>query len=47
VLREAVELYHNDRKAWKSLQISAMTADFGWKKSAGEYLEIYRNLTDQ
>lgn len=45
VLREAVDLYHNDKKAWKALIKADMTADFSWNKSAGEYLEIYSWLT--
>lgn len=45
VLREAVDLYHNDKKAWKALIKAGMTADFSWNKSAGEYLEIYSWLT--
>ncbi len=45
VLREAVDLYHGDKKAWKALQKNAMTADFSWNKSAGAYLEIYGWLT--
>jgi len=45
VIREAVDLYHNDKKAWKALMKNAMTADFSWKRSAGEYLEIYGWLT--
>ena len=45
VLREAVDLYHNNKKAWKALIKAGMTADFSWNKSAGEYLEIYSWLT--
>ena len=45
VLREAVDLYHNNKKAWKALMKAGMTADFSWNKSAGEYLEIYGWLT--
>lgn len=45
VLRSAVSLYHNDKKAWKALMKADMTADFSWTKSAGEYLEIYGWLT--
>lgn len=45
VLKEAVELYHNDKKAWKGLMKAGMTADFSWAKSAGEYMEIYGWLT--
>ncbi len=44
-IREAVELYHSNKKAWKGLMKSGMTADFSWGKSAEEYLEIYGWLT--
>ena len=45
VLRQAVELYHSDKNAWKVLMKNAMTADFGWDRSAAEYEEIYRQIT--
>lgn len=45
VLHESVDLYHGNKKAWKGLMKSDMTADFSWTKSAGEYLEIYSSLT--
>ena len=41
----AVNLYHNDKAAWKLLMKNAMNADFGWKRSAGEYEEIYKQVT--
>jgi len=41
VLRQAVEFYHADPKAWKKLQKNAMTADFSWKRSAADYEEVY------
>ena len=41
VLSEAVNLYHNEPKAWKALQKNAMTADFSWERSAKAYEEIY------
>ncbi len=44
VLREAVELYHNNKKAWKGLQKEGMSADFSWKNSAQQYLEIYNRI---
>ena len=44
VLREAVELYHNDKDAWKGLQKESMTADFSWKNSAQQYLDIYNRI---
>ncbi|NLF35229.1 MAG: glycosyltransferase, partial [Clostridiales bacterium] len=45
VLRQAVELYHNDPKTWRALRKACMSTDFGWARSAGEYSEIYRSLT--
>ena len=45
VLAEAVYLYHDDKKAWKGLMKNAMTADFSWDRSAGEYCQIYSWVT--
>ena len=45
VLREAVDLYHTDKKAWRTLQHNGMTADFSWKKSAEDYMQIYHWVT--
>ena len=45
VLREAVDVYHNDKEAWHTLMHSAMTADFGWDRSAREYSKIYQQIT--
>ena len=45
VLGAAVGLYHTDKKAWKGLMKNAMTTDFSWGRSAGDYLEIYGWLT--
>ena len=44
VLREAVDLYHNNSKAWRGLQKEGMSADFSWKNSAKQYLEIYQRI---
>ena len=44
VLREAVDLYNDDKKAWKGLQKEGMTADFSWKNSAQQYLDIYNRI---
>ena len=38
VIREAVDLYYNDKEAWRGLQRAGMTADFSWDHSAQEYL---------
>ena len=44
-IRRATEVYRTDRPAWRKLQRNAMTADFSWKKSAREYLDIYERIT--
>lgn len=44
VLREAVSLYHDNPTAWRTLQLSAMSADFSWNASAQTYTEIYQNI---
>jgi starch synthase len=41
----AVDLYHQDKAAWESIQRQAMAQDFGWKASAKQYMSIYRKLT--
>lgn len=43
-IQRAVELYRTDLPAWRKLQKNAMTADFSWKKSAREYLDIYEQI---
>ena len=44
VLREAVELYLDNKKAWRTLQKEDMTADFSWTNSAKQYLDIYQRI---
>ncbi|MFH1394627.1 MAG: glycogen synthase GlgA [Candidatus Omnitrophota bacterium] len=43
-LRRAVELYYNDKKAWKKLILSAMSYNYSWDKSAKQYLALYRKI---
>lgn len=45
VINNAIDLYHTDQTAWKLLMKNAMKADFGWSRSAGEYEEIYQQIT--
>ena len=45
VIREAVDLYHQNKEAWKKLQIAGMTADFSWDGPAREYEDIYCSIT--
>jgi len=44
VLREAVDLYHSNKEAWRGLQRAGMTADFSWTNSAKQYLDIYQRI---
>ena len=44
VIRQAVDLYHNNRDAFKQLQYQGMTTDFSWDKSAEEYNRIYQMI---
>ena len=43
-LWEATSLYRDDRASWDALRQRAAETDFGWGKSAGEYMEMYGNL---
>ena len=44
VIKSAVELYRNDKDAWRKLQLQAMAANFSWDRAAQDYLAIYRRL---
>ena len=41
---KAIELYENDKKAWKKLQVNAMQRDFSWETSSERYLLLYKGL---
>lgn len=45
VLREAVDLYYNNKEEWKKLVYKAMTTDFSWKNTAKYYEDMYADLT--
>jgi starch synthase len=38
----AVNIYYNDKKAFKDMQKSAMKKHFGWDDSAKGYIDVYR-----
>jgi starch synthase len=40
----AIALYRQPL-AWRHVQLRAMTEDFGWDRSAGRYLALYREMT--
>ena len=44
-IKNAVDLYHNDKDAWAAIRKSDMTADFTWDNSAQQYLDIYQRIT--
>jgi starch synthase len=49
-LLRAVQLalaIRRDRTAWRQLMISAMQADFGWERSAAQYVDAYRRAITQ
>ncbi|WP_293819458.1 glycogen synthase GlgA [uncultured Parolsenella sp.] len=41
---EACEVFWTDRDAWSGLVRNAMEADFGWRRSANQYLDVYHQL---
>lgn len=44
-LRRGIEAYEQRREDWFVLQRNAMVADFGWRRSATQYLQLYRRLS--
>jgi starch synthase len=46
-LEQALNIYYNKPKKWRKLQKNGMKKDFSWKKSAREYLKLYRKLMKQ
>jgi starch synthase len=44
VIRQAVDVFRNDKKAWKMLVGRGMTGDYSWTRSADQYLEVYQSL---
>jgi starch synthase len=41
----AVQFYE-DRSAWMRIMANGMAADFSWTRSAGRYVDLYRELTE-
>ena len=43
----AVSVYKDeDKKLWESLRGRAISSDYGWERSAKEYMEMYRYIVD-
>lgn len=45
-IRRALLVYYNPGE-WRQIQTNGMTADFSWERSAGKYLELYRQLAGE
>ena len=43
-IKDAAEIYRNDKKRWDALVKYAMKKDFSWKNSAKSYIELYEEL---
>ncbi len=43
-LCRALDLWRNDKPAWRGMMDRAMAQSFSWERSAGEYIELYRSL---
>lgn len=43
-VREAENIYRNDRKQWNEIVIRAMERDFSWNRSALEYCKLYQRV---
>jgi len=43
-LKEAVQIFREDRPAWQGLMDRAMEADFSWEKSAQKYFDLYQEI---
>lgn len=46
ILSQALDVYHNNRRAWLKRQRRAMSHDFSWERSAKRYLELYRQTVE-
>ncbi|MFA6306569.1 MAG: glycogen/starch synthase [Patescibacteria group bacterium] len=45
-LWRALKIYYDQPKTWRQLQLNGMRKDFSWKKSAKEYLKLYKKLAN-
>jgi len=45
--KKAIDMWKNNRKAFEEMVLAALTSDFSWRKSAGEYLTLYKKLMEE
>jgi len=43
-VKRCLNLYHNHRDAFRSLQYKEMCQDFSWNKPAGRYMDLFRQM---
>ncbi|MEW6620442.1 MAG: glycogen synthase GlgA [bacterium] len=41
IIKEAVNVFCNDKESWRRLILNGMSVDFSWEYSAKEYIELY------
>jgi starch synthase len=46
-IHRAVDYYRRPRRWWHSLMSAGMQQDYSWRRSAEQYLELYRRLRPQ
>lgn len=40
-IKQAIDVFCNDKESWKRLMLNGMSADFSWEHSAKEYIKLY------
>jgi starch synthase len=43
-IRRALYFYENDRTSWLKLHQNVKKSDFSWKKSAQQYIALYKEI---
>ena len=46
IIRRAVFFYKNDRDTWLKIQQNMKKGDFSWKKSAQQYIALYKVMVN-
>ena len=46
-IRRCLNLYHNNRDAFRALQYTDMTQDFSWNVPAGRYMDLFYRMLSQ
>ena len=46
-LQRCLNLYNNDKRAFRALQKTCMKQDFSWDKPAQKYMELFRRMLEQ